>query len=142
MKRNSYIPFVLALIGGLILQILLGMYLVEEWVFMDSHTTTFEQIMYLIAVTPPFLISLFFFKETQKFARSLIYSIFFYLVSFTLVTLYHYVPHSTNYASGDQIDLGSYGFYVTGGGVGALSVLPHILLTAIVLFAIYKYSKK
>jgi len=144
--KKITIPAILFILtGGLILQILVGTFLVEEWVFGDSHATIFEQIMYHLAVIPPFVIAILFYKETQKLSKSFGYSGIFYLISIALVIFYHSVPTRTDYPGYEiyeQTSLGSYGFYVTGGGVGPLAIIPNILLTIIIILAIHKYYKK
>ncbi len=145
MKKLDTSKLILITAGGLILQILLAIYLVEEWVFGDSSATTFEQIMYHLAVIPPFIIAVLFYKETQKLSKSLGYAGLFYLISIALVIFYHLVPTRTDYPGYEiyeQTTLGSYGFYVTGGGFGPLAIIPNILLTMIIIFAIHKYYKK
>lgn len=142
MKKITLPATLFVLTLGLILHVLLGTFLVEELVFGDAFATMFEKIMYHIAVLPPFAIAILFYKETQNLLKSLGYSGFFYLISFILVALYHFVPNETNYATGEQISLGSYGFYVTGGGYGAIAILPQVLLTIVIVFAIHRYLKK
>lgn len=145
MKKSNSLPFILSLSLGLITQILLGLWVVEELVFMDSTSTMFESIMYLLAVIPPFLIALLFYKETQRISKSLGYSGIFYVISAILINFYHkisgkihdnYLSIETPFRSRSGTD-----FYVTGAGIEASSVIPHILLTIIIVLILNKFKK-
>lgn len=126
---------------GIIIQVFLGIYLVESWIFSDSSAELFEHIMYQLVALPPFFIAILFYKETKKTTKSLLYSGFFYLISIVIIFLFESVPTRITYYSGQVADLGSSGFYVTGGGVGGSVIIVHFIVTCIFVYALNTMHK-
>ena len=125
---------------GLLLQFFLGNFIVKEFVFGDSKATFLEIILYQLVVLPPFLLAVILLLESKNFGRTVFYSILFYGFAATIIHLFHRVPNSVEYPSGN-ISLGSHGFYVTGGGVDAFSIIPHFVLTLVILWLLKNSSK-
>lgn len=125
---------------GLLLQFFLGNFIVKELVFGDSNATILEIFLYQLVVLPPFLLAVILLLESKNFGRTVFYSIIFYAFPATVIHLFHKVPNSVEYPSGN-VSLGSHGFYVTGGGIDAFSIIPHFVLTLVILWLLKNSSK-
>ena len=137
MKNSIKISLILV---GLLLQFFLGNFIVKEFVFGDSKATVLEIILYQLVVLPPFLLTVIILLESKNFGRTVLYSIIFYGFADTIIHLFHKVPNSVEYPSGN-VSLGSQGFYVTGGGIDAFSIIPHFVLTLLILWLLKNSSK-
>ncbi len=125
---------------GLLLQFFFGSFIVKEFLFGDSKATFLEIILYQLVVLPPFLLAVILLLESKNFGRTVFYSTIFYGIAATVIHLFHKVPNSVEYPSGN-VSLGSHGFYVTGGGIDAFSIIPHFVLTLLILWLLKNSSK-
>lgn len=135
-KKHYPLLFIGVLLAGLAIQYYLGFYLLEDYIFDDSTADSLETAMYMGLALPPFIIAMLFYLETKSVLKSIGYSVFFYLVSAIVISLFDYVP--------GHRELGASAFYVTGGGVTpfGITLVPLFVVTGIIVYGLSLVKKK
>lgn len=121
-----------------IIQLITSEFIVREFVFLDATPTFLEKLIYHLATIPPFLVAVILIVETKNLKKSLIYTSIFYTISSIMIQLFLKVPNSVEYQTGASSSIGSYGFFQTGGGFGALSLIPQLFITLITVIILKK----
>lgn len=131
----------ITIITAFLLQILVSEYAVRQLLFLDATPTFLERLVYHLVTVPPFIMGLILISETRNLGKTFAYASIFYVIAIITLQAFLKIPNSIQHKNGITESIGSYGFFQTGGGFGALSLIPQILVTGVSIFLLKKQIK-
>lgn len=132
---------ILTVVIFFLLEIITSEFAVGELLFLDSTPILQEKIIYHLVTLPPFIAGLILIHETRNLNKTFIYITLFYMVSIATVLLFLKAPEFGKFDGRTTSGVGSDEFFQTGGGFGALSLIPQAIVTVIAVYFMKKNLK-